>query len=222
MKTLSHPGKSVSFASAGLRSAPAVVQPPLPFPRFRVPARHVYWLTLANAGDYAVKHDAFYPFKTRFLHAHALADGYDLQIIVKKCWCGDGTWRGYEGTLSEHRWEPCWRCNGTRIYERKKIYLRRWLLGNELFHEPIGSHLSFTPEIRETIHGLIKHQKTVPDSHAERAFRRLLLRYEPLTLWSLTTDRMRAGARRLYWHWRALESRMHHDACSPLEDEVPF
>lgn len=188
-------------------------QLPLPFADWqRIPARHVDWFALANAASYELKHSHFYPFKNRFLKRFAAPAGCDLQVIVKRCWCGDGIWRGSYHTLPEHLWEPCFRCSGTGVYETVHIVLSRWDLGGRIFHCPEHRVDDEEGYYQEIIRGLIVHECPAPARHAERAFFRLLLRYEPLTLWNILTMRMRHGATRLRWYWLTLRSRMERDA----------
>lgn len=153
-------------------------QPPLPFKHLRVPDRHVRWLALANAGDFSDKHWWFYPFKTNFLRQHALPDGFDIQIIVKKCWCGDGIWRGNDYDVPERFWERCHKCGGTGIYLKKKIMLIRWVLNGSVFHEPATWFEGNKVQPHETIEGLVKHAP-VDSKAARRAMERLFLRYDP-------------------------------------------
>jgi hypothetical protein len=150
----------------------------LPIKTLHVPERHVEWLKQANSAEYWEKRHWFYRFKTRFLRAHALSDGLDLQTIVDKCWCGDGIWRGIEGQIPEIYWATCWKCNGTGIYRTRKIVLIRWLLNGAIFHEP--SHFNdcewFT--YKETFNGILKHGG-VSEKAGRRAMIKLMLRYEP-------------------------------------------
>lgn len=204
------------------------LQPCLPFPNWFVPPRHVHWLTLANAGNYAEK-STFYAFKTRFLKAHAIPDGYDLQVIVKKCYCGDGIYRGCDDLpeLPATHWERCWKCNGTGVYDRAYIVLTRWDLNGQVFHIPEGRKLNPTQGHRELIHGLVRHEPEIHPRVAARAMRRLLLRYEPRTLWHVETERLKALGRRASWPLRRVWQRMKEDAgtrwpeCN-YSDEIPF
>lgn len=185
----------------------------LPFPDWsKIPAHHVEWLAHANAGTYSLKKYAFYPFKTRFLKKYARPAGNDLQVIVRKCYCGDGIFRGIEWSRPAHLWETCWRCRGTKIYRTDRILLSRWELHGHIFHCPEGTVLRAPDGIVETIHGLVKHEQTVPNHIAIRCFRRLLLRYEPLTLWKLETDALKARAQRMVWRWESLRRAMKEDA----------
>lgn len=195
----------------------------LPFPNLFVPEKHRLWFRMANAGQYAFKRDWFYPFKTRFLVKHAIPDGYDLQIIERLCHScfGTGIWTSeYTG-----REDICWRCT-KGVYDLAHIRLTRWDLCGEIFHCPDGRILSSQTGHRNVFHGLIKHAQTVPDSHAFRAFLRLLLRYEPLTLWNIQTLRLKQGGNRLSYpirrHWTLLDRMMREDACPEVDDGIPF
>lgn len=202
-----------------------MTQPVLPFKNLTVTAKHVEWLRLANAGDYSAKKGWFYPFKSRFCHAHGVADGQDLQVITLKCYCGDGIWRGTDDTLPEERWERCYKCSGTGIYLKKNILLVRWLVGGHLFHEPspFVYHEGSTP-VKERFDGLIKHEDVDP-AVARRCMERLMLRYEPETLKAFYIARARDWA---YWkkvglrsHFRRLNERL-RAAFGLTRDDVPF
>lgn len=168
-------------------------QPTLPFQHLRVPDSHLRWFRAANAGDYYEKRWLFYPFKQRFLHAHAITDGFDLQTIVKKCWCGDGIWRGRDDDLPKHLHQICFKCHGTAIYETKRIVLVRWLLNGTVFHTPSDKSFETWPKdthFKNRFDGLITHSDiaggAATSAAARRAMERLLLRYEPqefLKLW---------------------------------------
>lgn len=159
----------------------------LPFHHLSIPERHLQWMHEANAADYPERKFWFYPFKSRFCRAHGVTDGFDLQVITLKCWCGDGIWRGMEYTVPERFWERCWRCNGTGIYMKKEIALVRWIISTHLFHEPS----TFLPNpnlmrFHDRIEGLVKHDP-VPATVGRRAMERLFLRYETqlfLRLWN--------------------------------------
>lgn len=158
----------------------------IPFRERRISPRCVEWIRQANAGDYSDKKYIFYPLKSRLCRRFGLADGYDLQTIVLKCWCGDGIFRGSEYTLPERFWKVCNRCCGTGIYLTKHIPLIRWQVGDTLFHEPstLVSHHSGM-QYTHHFYGLIKHP-AINSQAARRAMERLLLRYEPerfINLW---------------------------------------
>lgn len=190
-----------------------------------VPQRHVEWLRIANAAEFNGKHFWFYPFKKRFLRAHAISDGLDLQIIVDKCWCGDGIWRGVEFSRPSQYWEICWKCNGTGVYRKRKVVLIRWLLNDTIFHEP-SSLLEYQPhfEYRTTHKGLIKHGD-VPVGAGMRAFEKLLLRYEPVTFYRLFRERwrMKMNKPKNYARWACYRLRRRLEHYGGLrKDEIPF
>lgn len=197
-------------------------QPPLPFEHLSVPARHVGWLQLANAGDYPERKWWFYPFKTRFCRSHGLPDGLDLQVITLKCYCGDGIFRGIDYDRPKAFWEPCHRCSGTGIYLVKNIVLIRWLIGRTIFHEPSrlilhSQHLDY----RERFEGLIKHPPVDPKS-SRRAMEKLMLRYEPKTFYQLWMNRWRQmrdnASMQIGWRIRHVKALLNVRG----EEDVPF
>jgi hypothetical protein len=154
---------------------------------------------LANSGDHKYKKLYWYPLKSALCRQFGTTDGYDFQHITRKCYCGDGIFRGPDGTAPNRYWEPCNRCNGTGTYSKKIIVLRRWLIGNHLFHEPTQlSWMSFRCQMRERIDGYINHDPKPDPATSNRALMRLLLRYQPATWakiqWnSLTGHKSRLG-----------------------------
>jgi len=148
----------------------------LPFPGLSIPDKHLQWFKTANAGNYVHKRAWFYPLKSLIMKRHGIADGYDVQIIKKPCYCGDGIWRGIYDDLPEHLWDRCRRCSGTGVYERKVIILRRWLLNGEVFHEPTTLQ-PWQVRAKGCIRGLVVHEH-VSTADAERAMMRLLIRYD--------------------------------------------
>jgi len=198
--------------------------PPLPFRHLQVPAKHLEWFHLANAGEYDERKAWFYPFKSRFLYTHALPDGYDLQVIVRKCYCGDGIFRGIDHDRPRCFWEMCHRCDGTGIHDKKRVYLRRWLLAGAVYHEPATiDAIGPNPTIHETFEGYIKHEAVSPKV-ARRAMLRLMLRYEPRTAFAY----LRARWTQLRRRPRALLNRLDRwlDAQMPGQpeyiDPIPF
>ena len=165
----------------------------LNFKNLTLPAKHIEWLALANAGDYLEKKSVFYPFKSRFCRSHGVADGQDLQVITLKCWCGDGIFRGIDNDRPRAFWEPCHKCGGTGIYLKKNIILIRWLVGGHLFHEPSTFAYHENTPVKERFDGLIRHKEVDPKV-ARRCMERLLLRYEPETLKRLYIARARDWA----------------------------
>ncbi len=182
------------------------MQPILPFPHLKVPSRVASWLALANAGEYPNKKFWFYPFKTRFLKAHGISDGLDLQVITVKCWCGDGIFRGRDdmGQLPEHLWETCHKCSGTGIY-------MAYVAGRDVY--------------KQKFEGLIQHEP-VDGKAATRAMERLLLRYEPETLKRLYLDRISLWTQRkkfaVSYNFRRLNERIRALYGVKELDEVPF
>lgn len=201
----------------------------LPFSQWNVPERHVQWLASANAGDYPEKKFWFYPFKSRFCREHGVPDGMDLQVIEKKCWCGDGIFRGIEGTRPERFWEECNRCGGSGIFETRHVVLLRWRVGDRLFHEPSDwvSHAEYLPgkAYHQRFEGLIRHPE-VPADTARRSMEKLMFRYEPQRWLQLWQSRWRA------WQWarsqklkRMISSQIRHVnelLARVREEEAPF
>lgn len=194
----------------------------LNFKHFRVSEWSVRMLELANSATYYEKKFRFYPFKTRFLRAHAIPDGYDLQILTLKCHCGDGIFRGVEHTRPERFFEVCHKCGGSGIYLVKKILLTRWLIRGRLFHEPStlvqwreGMH------INETFTGFITHAPVDP-KRGRRAMMLLLLRHEPRTFMRIIKSNSRDRCYRPWylfkWKWHAFLRFIRHEK----PDDVPF
>lgn len=196
--------------------------PILPFVP-EMPSKHRRWLALANAAKYRGKNAVFYPLKTRLLKRFAVRVGNDKQVIKLKCYCGDGIWRGIEGTAPSQYWETCRKCDGTGIYSTRKILLSRWQMRTgEVFHcyegnWPLGRHVDAV----ETIHGVVKHDP-VDEKVGQRAFLRLLIRYEPQEWWNYHIrnweDWMGCFGRRNRFRMR----RMIALITPNREEEVPF
>ena len=196
----------------------------LPLPNLVVPPRHVALMQLANAASYPERRSWFYPFKTRLLRARGLGDGLDLQVIVQKCWCGDGIWRGREDDLPQRLWQSCDKCGGTGIYATRHIVLLRWQFGTALFHEPttLISHHSGR-QYRERFDGLIQHAQ-VPPAAGRRAMEKLMLRYAPRSFYALWLARWRDWRdwKVIHARWRIRRVRKLMRFVPELEDEVPF
>ncbi len=194
----------------------------LPFQNFRVPSKHIVWLSLANAGDYYDRKFWFYPFKTRFLRRRGVTDGLDIQTITLKCWCGDGIFRGIDDQLPKDFWRACNRCSGTGIYSVKRVVLIRWLINGVIFHEPSslitdnGSH-----DYKIRFDGLIKHSP-VAGQVGRRAMLKLMLRYEPqmfLRYWQTQWRNWRDGKA---WKIRQNIRRVKMLLTRAEHDDVPF
>lgn len=192
----------------------------LPIKNLHVPARHVEWVKQANAADYWEKRDWFYPFKTKFLRAHAISDGLDLQVITDKCWCGDGIWRGFYYNVPEIYWRSCYRCHGTGVHRVRKVVLIRWSLGGVIFHEPSSLVADEgAGDFRRKIKGLIKHP-SVDATTGRRAMLKLLLRYDRPRLYHLARGKWRRwlGNQELKVRWTLRRWRYRWTR----EDDIPF
>lgn len=190
----------------------------LPFSEWkRVTPTEIAWLWLANASpaDFGYndwKQWRFFPFKDRFLKRFAVPDGSDLQVLKLECRsCTKGIWHSESGRFSD----ICDRCDGTGVYRIDLVILSRWILGDAVFHKPGERVRGVDEDVLEkwkvafgyrVIEGVIKHPP-VHRSIGRRAFRKLLLRYEPETLlrwlWSDFKGWLRDKANRvlrpIYW-----------------------
>jgi len=154
---------------------------------------HVSLLQKANAGTYAEKQDWFYPFKAALLKKHAAEDGYDLQIIKKTCWTCHGSGKAnvcnscsYNGGC-DNCWHPssiigkevsCPKCNGTGIYSRKEYWLKRYKIGNAIFHVPMSNEKAIAnPELPNTFVGKIEHAP-INQYEAKDCMLKLLFRFD--------------------------------------------
>lgn len=180
-----------------------MTQIPLPFREFRpLPGLHALWFHYANAADYGDdKKYWFYPFKNRLLMSRALPDGIDLQIIKRRCYCGDGIFRGRDHTAPEHYWQVCWRCEGTGIHRTDRVLLARYDLGGTIYHKPWrrleeGEEWPFATH--ETLTGFVKHEH-IPAHLGRLCFSRLLLRYEPREWLRWQKFRLRQWRHASYW-----------------------
>ena len=134
---------------------------------------------MANTGKYPEKQLFYEHVKKPILSTHGVSDGYDLQIIKKKCWSCDGTgvYKKYHYEYGERfllKKEECWHCvNG--IYETKYIWLKRSIINGNVYHTPvILPFMSAKPEPKNRINGLIEHK---PVKHARASFFMLLFIY---------------------------------------------
>lgn len=122
------------------------------FPHHRIPARHLTWLKLANAGSYALK-PQFYQVKNHILEHHGLPDGQDLQTIIQTSHTCGGSGTHWTGN-------PCYHCTDG-IYRVKHIRLFRYLVNDCIFHNP-GNEIGWCRESGEgpirTIHDFDEHK----------------------------------------------------------------
>lgn len=139
-----------------------------------IPASHFYaFKACNNGGSYWYKQD-FYKLKNLMLDLFGHDDGYDLQIIKKKCYSCNGT-----GMYCKY--DECFNCGGTGIFDTKEVVLKRYRLNGEVFHRPLGKltcnrtqieifdgydthgytkfkYEPFTGKFTDTIRGIIKHK----------------------------------------------------------------
>lgn len=162
------------------------------------------WFRLANrAGG-----SEFYAFKHRMLPRFGRMVGYDEQTIPKMCWKCDGT--GIFTTGAE-----CFSCLGSGIYSQRKQYLQRWELSGDVYHIPvhffgdIPEHFRKAGPVQE-FEGLIHPLPSDKDRRAgDRAFLRLLLRYEPAEFYRVIVGRIqrRTNHYRVRLLWKLMRLR---------------
>ena len=162
----------------------------LPIKRWDLPERHFRWFVLANSGAYSLK-QTFYRLKANLLVEYGVQDGSDLQVIEKRCHAcgGSGIW-----SCGSWNSEECYDCDGTGIYDTRRVHLQRWLLNGRIFHCPDGLKRADVA-YRTTFTGLVTHDY-VPASSARKAALRLLGIYRPKYLREIASrcTRRRLGA----------------------------
>ena len=142
-----------------------------------IPKSHFHAFLVCNSAAGWHRKGLFYELKTKLLKQFGHDADYDLQIIKKICNTCNGT------GVFKCSWklpETCWSCHGFKIYQTKEVILKRYILNESLFHEPIGEYLAaynkvkifasyddrgpyfteipFNGKIIEKINGLIKHE----------------------------------------------------------------
>lgn len=174
------------------------------------------WFRLANSKPAA----GWYDFKDRFLKRFATPAGWDFQTIEHECLTCDGTGEKFGHT--------CRSCGGYGIFKTTNHWLERWDLQGTIYHRPVSCFEVPWPRpvIVEEIEGRIRHDATVTEGQARRAFNRLLLRHEPATWWKAVCNNIKGGFT-LSWRWkfRLMKLRNKLDlfpAIQPPKDEVPF
>ena len=183
------------------------------------------WFRIANRAGGA----EFYRFKSRMLQRFGTMVGYDEQTIQKICWSCDGSgvhWRGGQ----------CFSCAGTGIYGTRTHYLQRWEMQGDVYHIPVYFFGEIPEEFRKAgpvqeFEGLI-HQSPSNDQQraGDRAFLRLLLRYEPMEFYRVIVSRIQGRSNRyrvkLLWKLMRLRERIELWPIFPrkqqVHDEVPF
>ena len=155
----------------------------------------------ANSGFYSDKQPWFFPFKDNLLKQYGEFNGYDKQILQKKCYrChGDGFYTSrcdtcrYEGDCSNCHFNEddyderefknankCPKCNGTGFYANRSFWLERWKIGGSVFHIPVvdESKLPFLMEPPQNVFTeKLKHQE-VSSGSAIRAAGLLFLMFD--------------------------------------------
>ena len=183
-----------------------------------------FMLQKANAGMSRITYhypplrkSTFYAFKDRLLQKYGTFDGYDKQILIKKCFGCGGTGKydpcrgcDYFGPCdlcNRLKNQPCRRCNETGIFEQRTIWLARYLIGGRTFHMPVQSWklpLLINPPTN-VFTEKIEHEKI----DAETAWRYALVlfwMFQPDLAWSLTVERIKKIIRIPYrwfknWQW---------------------
>lgn len=150
----------------------------IPFPKtLDIPELDFLAFTACNNAPKGwIQKPTFYLLKNDMLQDYGTYDGYDLQIIQRKCHSCDGKGNYWTG-------EACYRCRAG-IYETMLVALKRYVLNDVLFHRPVGrvdarGHLDGAQmQFRTTIHGLVTH--TPADGYnADNCLDFLLCRYAP-------------------------------------------
>lgn len=183
-------------------------------------AKEHHWFRSANSNPPS----GFYAFKDRFLKRFATPEGFDLQNIQLMCHGCDGS--GWY--LSDVR---CNRCSGTGIYDMRQHWLRRYRLGDAIYHKPMDNadvyHLGNAyayPIPHSIIEGRISHGE-VSNAVARRAYYRLLLRHEPASFYWVIMDALKSKARwvRHRLVYRLIRVRNQMDLFKAIEDsDLPF
>lgn len=194
-------------------------------------ARELHWFWTANAGHPY----GWYAFKDRFLKRFATLIGYCLQEIERECWTCDGS-----GLYTTD--ETCRKCGGDGIYRRDENWLECWQLGDVIYHRPIDPLPHWQRKgvtMLPTIYGRIQHRRKTPHplsplwpdieeevSHksAQRAFLRLLLRFEPMNFYWHVVSLIKAGItqRQASIRFKLIRLRNKLDLFPTVPDDVPF
>lgn len=164
---------------------------------------HLYALKVCNSAVNWSEKQSFYTFKKHILKKYGNEDGYDLQVIKKECYDCNGT------GVFKCNWKPtetCWSCLGSGTYKTKSFILKRYFINRVLFYEPLGELIHgqlvsfdgyydeypaekkfkynyFDEPIKNTINGIIKHEK-ISDLNPTFAYYYLLWNYDKTLLLS--------------------------------------
>lgn len=123
-----------------------------------IPLKHLRLFMVCNSKPFAGQQQ-FYTLKKKMLEKYGHADGYDLQIVKKKCWSCAGT-----GIYDKQEDIACYKCCGTGIYDTRYYILKRYILNGNLFYVPvddINAVSKYKAKCKNTIEGLVTH-KDVP------------------------------------------------------------
>jgi hypothetical protein len=155
----------------------------------------------------------FYKFKKEFLAIYGNENDYDVQIIRKPCYDCEGT--GLFHHYKRRGRETCWSCRGTGIFSLKHVLLKRFILNDNIYHEPIAeiegtmlkkyeaydtngypavSYTKFEGKIVGTIIGLIKHDE--PQYDPTYAFFYLLYFYNKNQLYYIIINFLKSKSQR--------------------------
>lgn len=153
-----------------------------------IPEKDLRLFIICNSADnnWFAKH-RFYKLKIKILQQYGIHSGYDVQIIEQECWSCNG-----KGTFRNR--ELCTSCDNG-VFKIRKIALKRWILNDRIFHEPIGNVLPngnilpfdttepidaikngifYTKEIK----GIIKHDKGSETLNPYYCYLLLLRKYD--------------------------------------------
>lgn len=126
----------------------------------KFPELHLRLMIICNNGnEHQFNKQHFYVMKHALLEQFGTKDGYDVQVIIKKCYsCKDGIYNHWE---DEEYHEVCWNCNGSGIYSNTIWKLNRFKINDYLFHVPDGRlHDLKGLKYKNEIIGVIKHSPT--------------------------------------------------------------
>ena len=101
--------------------------------------------------------ERFYAMKQRICERFGTPDGFDVQHFAgKRCFSCYGTGI-YRSEYSDYQ-NYCYKCNGSGWFKRERwVVLKRWRIGQRIFHQPDGvSYEAPNPPLR-TIEGFIEH-----------------------------------------------------------------
>ena len=167
-------------------------------------------LIMANAGTYRQKREWFYPFKTRFLRRFAAFDGYDKQVLTRKCWHCSGTGIfltcylcSYLGGCDRCRGcvqGPCSWCGRSGVYRIDSNWLERRLFGGTIFHIPVPALYlpALIPEPVTVYKDIIQHDP-VDNKKAWRAALILIVIFDVPMIFRMCCTSIEIWIYRLWW-----------------------